>query len=82
VADPATVFYSMWIVMRPVHEATQVIPPVHPPKLNAITHTERHSLRELYIVGDQQRLPVGQLQNEALVSRPVVIVRQQPRYKP
>lgn len=68
--------------MRPVHEAAKVIPLVHPPKLNAITQAERHSLREVDIVGDQQRLPAGQLQNEALVSRPVVVIRQQPRYEP
>lgn len=42
----------MWIVVRPVHEATKVIPLVHPPKLNTVSHAERHSLREVDIVCD------------------------------
>ena len=54
VADVAAVFYAVWIVMGPVHEATKIIPFVHAAHVYAIAHTERHSFGQVDVVRDQQ----------------------------
>ncbi len=58
---------SHGIVMRPVHQPTQVIPFVHPAKSNLVTHAGGHPVGKIDIVRDQQRLPVTRIQNDTLV---------------
>jgi hypothetical protein len=53
VADPATVVISMWIMVRPVHQAAEVIPLVHTMEPNPVTHPDGHSLGNIDIVSDQ-----------------------------
>ena len=64
-------------MVRPVHQATKIVPFIHAAKLDAIPHAQRHTLCEIDIVRNQERVPVGQLYNETLMARIVVIVGQQ-----
>ena len=77
VADPATVFYSLRVPVRPVHEATLLVPLVNPAKPDPVPHADRHALRQVEVVGDQQRLATRQLHDEALVPPAVIIVGDQ-----
>ena len=63
--------------MGPVHEAAKIIPLIHAAHVDAITHADRHAFREIDVVGDQQGLAVADIDNEALVSRIVVVVTQE-----
>ena len=63
--------------MRPVDETAEVIPLVHAAHVDAITHAERHAFGEINIVCDQQCPAIANIDDEALVARAVVIVRQQ-----
>ena len=62
--------------MSPVHQAAEIVPLVHAPKANPVAHSQRHALREIDIVCDKQGLAPGQLEDEALVTGIIVIVRQ------
>ena len=44
VADPATVFQSLRIPVRPVHQAALLVPLVDPTKPDPIPHPDRHAL--------------------------------------
>lgn len=63
--------------MRPVDEPAEVVPLVHSAHINAITHAERHTAGEIDIVCDQQRPATANIDDEALMTRAVVVVRQQ-----
>ena len=64
-------------MVRPVHQATKIVPFIHAAKLDAIPHAQRHTLCKINIVRNQQRVPVGELYDKALMARIVVIVGQQ-----
>jgi len=81
VADIATVFDTLRIVVRPVDQATKVIPFIHAADQHAITHSHRHSFGQAEIVCNQQRCPVADIDDEALVAGTVVIIRQQARHE-
>jgi len=63
--------------MRPVDEPAQVVPLVHAAHIYAITHAERHTSSEVDVVCNQQRPATANIDDEALVTRAVVVVRQQ-----
>ena len=63
--------------MRPVHEAPEVVPLVHTAHGDAIAEPDGDACRELEVVGDQERLPVADIDDESLVTRVVAIVMQQ-----
>ena len=54
-------------MVRPVHDAPQIIPLVQTAELDAIAQAEWHACRDIEIVRDQQRLPPGQLDDETLM---------------
>lgn len=64
--------------MCPMDQAAKVIPLVHPSHPDAITHAQRHALCEIDIVCNQQRTAATDIDNETLMARAVVVVRQQP----
>lgn len=66
--DPAAVFNTMRIVMRPVHEPTEFVPLVHTAKMDSIPKAQRHALRQVDVVRNQQALAITQLQDKTLVS--------------
>jgi len=80
VANVATVFDSLGIVMCPVHEAAQVIPFIHAPNLHAIAHTNRNAFGQVDVVCDEQRYAVTNIEDETLVTRTVIVIRQQSRH--
>jgi hypothetical protein len=61
-----------------VHESAEVVPLEHAPEPHAITETDRDPLREIDVVSDQDGLAVGQLQDESLMARAFVVIRDQP----
>lgn len=63
--------------MRPVQESTKVIPLVHAPHVHPVAHAERHALRKIDVVGDEQGPAITDVDDEALVAGAVVIIRQQ-----
>ena len=63
--------------MRPVHEAPEAVPLVHAAHGDAIAEPDGDACRELEVVGDQERLPVADIDDESLVTRVVAIVMQQ-----
>ena len=73
----ATVFLSERIVVRPVDDATEVVPLVHAAELNTIAQPDRYPSGQVDVVCNQQRLSAAKPDNEALMTRAVVIVRQQ-----
>jgi hypothetical protein len=81
VPNIATVFNSLRIVVCPVNETAQVVPLVHAPDMHAITHPDRNALGQVDIVSDEQGCAVADIDNEALVARTIVVVRQQPRHE-
>ena len=75
VADPTAFFDALRIVVRPMHQPAEFIPLVHAAKPDSVSHSKRNTTRQIYIVGDQQRLAIAQTQYEALVSRTIVVIR-------
>lgn len=77
VANPATVLFTLRVPVRPVHQAALIIPFVNAAEADSITHANRHALRQVEVVRNQQRLAPRQLQYEPLVPDALVIVRNQ-----
>ena len=68
----------MRVVVRPVHQATELIPLVHAADLNPVTHANRDSRGKIDVMSNQQRAIATGINNEALMAQAIVIVRQQP----
>ena len=62
--------------MRPVHEAAQIVPLVHPTKVYPVAHTNGNTFGEVNIVGDKQGSAGADIQYESLVPRAIVVIRQ------
>lgn len=60
--------------MRPVDEATELIPLVHAPETHPIPDADRNPVGEIDIVSNQHRLPVAHIEDETLVPRSFVVV--------
>ncbi len=76
ITHPAAVLGALRVVVRPVHESTELVPFVHAPDLDAIAHAERHTFCQIEIVGNQQSLAIANIDDESLVAGTVVIVMQ------
>ena len=63
--------------MGPVHETTEIVPLVHAAHLDTITHADRHAFGKVNVVRDQQGLPIADVDDEALVARAIVVIRNQ-----
>lgn len=68
VSHPAAVLIPHRVVMRPVHDAAQIVPLVQAAQLHAVAHAKWHAFREINIVRDQQRLVIADVDDEALMS--------------
>jgi hypothetical protein len=60
-----------------MHQATKIIPLVHATHVHTIAHTERHSFGQIDVVCDQQATSIANVDDESLVSRAIIIIRQQ-----
>ena len=67
-ANPAAFVRAHRITVRPVNEPAEIVPLVDAAKANAIAEAQWHTFPDIEIVRDQQRLPPGRLQHEALVA--------------
>ena len=67
----------MRIVVSPVDQSTQVIPLVHATYVHAIAHPDRDAPCEIDVVGDQECFAVADIDDESLVTRALIVVRQQ-----
>lgn len=65
-------------MVRPMHQPTQFIPLVHSAHLYPVAHAQGYALGEVNIVRDEKRLPIADIDDEALMPRTLVVVRQQP----
>jgi len=64
-------------MMRPVHEAAQVVPFVHATNVYPVAHANGNTLGEVNVVGDEQGSAGAYIQYEPLVPRAIVVIRQQ-----
>ena len=64
-------------MVRPVHQSTEVIPFVHAANVNAVTHTNGNAIGEIDVVCYQQGLAIADIDNEALMTRVIIVVRQE-----
>lgn len=71
----ATLFSTKRIMMRPVHQAAEVVPLVDATDCHAISHAKRHATGQVDVMRDQQRLMLTDINNEALVALAIVVVR-------
>jgi hypothetical protein len=60
-----------------VHETAEFVPLVQAADVDAIAHADGHALSQVDVVGDEQCLPVADIDDEPLVLRAVVVVTQQ-----
>jgi hypothetical protein len=67
VTNPAA-FLAEGVIVRPVHEAPEVVPFIHSAKPDAIAHADRNPGRHIKIIRNQHSLPTWQLHDESLVA--------------
>ena len=77
-AHPSAIFDTQRIAVRPVHETTEIIPLVDAAHLYPVTDAERHALGKIQVVGDQQGLPIADIDDETLVALLADVVGQEP----
>ena len=63
-------------MVRPVQESAEIVPFVQASHTHAVAHAEGHAFGQVGIVRDQQRLAIADVDDKALVSRAVMVVRQ------
>ena len=78
IANPAAVLDTVRVKMRPMHKSTQVVPFVHAPNLHPVAHPEWNAIGEVNVVGNQQRPAGANVDDEALMTGTVIIIRQKP----
>ncbi len=64
-------------MMRPVDEAAQIVPFVHATNVYPVAHSDRDTFGEVDIVGDQQGASRADIEDESLMPRAIVVIRQQ-----
>ena len=72
--DPAARLAAVRIVVRPMDGSAALAPLVDAAKADRGARLDRHSWRQVEIVGEEQRVPVPQAHDEALVSGALPIV--------
>jgi hypothetical protein len=78
ITNIAAVLDTLRVVMRPVHEAPEVVPFVHSANLHSVSDANRHAFGEVNVVGDKQRFAIANIEDKSLVPGTVVVIRQQP----
>ena len=63
-------------MVRPVQQAAEVVPLVQAAHPHAVTHAKGHAVSNFDVVRHEQRLPIADVDYEALVAGAVLIVRQ------
>ena len=76
ITHPATFLDAVWVAVRPVHESAEIIPLVHAAHVDPITHANRHAFSEVNVMRDQQGPAIADVDDETLVARAVVVIRQ------
>ena len=61
-------------MVRPVHQAAEVVPLVHAAELHAISKADRYTVGQVDVMRNQQRVATAQLQDEALVTIAVAVI--------
>ena len=75
--EPSTDVPCVRIAVRPMDDAAFIVPFVFPVKIDAVSRFEiGNARRQIDVVRNQQRLPRGQLDNEALVTGATGVVDQ------
>ena len=65
--------------MGPVHETTEIVVLIQAAEAYPVAQAQRHALRHFDVMGNQQRSPVSEFDDETLVSGSVSVVGQQAR---
>lgn len=69
--------HTIGIVMRPMDQAALAVPFIHPAELHPVAFLQPcHSRRDVYVVGDQQRLSGGESHYESLMTAALVVIGQ------
>ena len=63
--------------MCPVNQSAEVIPLVLSPKLDTVSESHRHPLCNVYVVSNEERSPIADIENKTLVPRALHVIRQQ-----
>ena len=63
-------------MVRPVQESAEIVPFVQAAHAHAVAHAEGHAFSKVGIVRDQQRLAIADVDDEALVPRAIMVIRQ------
>jgi hypothetical protein len=77
IPNPAPVFFALRVTVSPVDQATEIVPLIKTAHVNPVTHAQRNAFGKIDVVRDQQALTVTDIDNEALVTRAIIINRQQ-----
>lgn len=64
--------------MRPMDQAAQIVPFVHTANRHAIAQSHRNAFGQVDVVRDQHRNAVTDVDDEALMTGTVIVIRQQP----
>ena len=68
VTHPATVLDALWVVMRPVDQASEVVPFVHATDLDTVAHANWHASGEINVVRYEQCPATTNVNDEALMA--------------
>ena len=77
ILDPAARLISERVVVRPVYEAAEVVPFVNAAELNTIAQPDGYSSGQVDIVRDQECLSASEPNDEALMTRAVIVILEQ-----
>lgn len=65
--DESAILDAVRIMMCPVNQSAEIIPLVHSPEPDAVSEPHRHPLCNVYVVSNEERLPIADIENKALV---------------
>lgn len=76
IENPAALLVLERVAVCPVQESTEIVPFIQAPHAHAVAYAERDTFSEIGVVGNQQRLAVADVDDEALMPAIVMVVRQ------
>ena len=76
ISNVAAVLDAQRVVMRPVHQTTQIIPLVNAADIDAVSHAQGHSLREIDVMRDQECASTADIDDESLMPGSIVVIGQ------
>ena len=80
VENPAPLQATAGVMVRPVNDTTMGIPFIATPQCYLVIACQWQAARQIDVVRHQQCVPAAQIQYETLMTRTIVIVRQQLRH--